>query len=372
MSDKITIMDLKPKSIYCPICGKRHDWKGKELGFHDEQHQYKYVCHDSQNSIFVDEYKCIRIRINLPQNCRKVRNFDETTSSHIHYTFDTRTILGLGRIEYENGSPIIRVHFDAEVFDYIGRGICSTRKCSCYSSCRLVEKWESNDFKYKEEKIAVFEDSEDSLKEELMKFKKRILRLELKFEFNKEDIDGLNSQNAEKSKATGKNKKVRKSKEKSLGNEFNDNMEIGLNQDKNIANTDMGIAVKKGSGWRIFNNAENTINEVRNIQIEKFPIFILPITKLSKGDLIKYNGAYYYVINVRNEDIEAVNAKSGKIEKIISKYNCYLKAVALNDYQNTQLNLLVMFTVFKEELGENNNDMMKTILEMIMNKKNNS
>ena len=147
---------------------------------------------------------------------------------------------------------------------------------------------------------------------------------------------------------------------------------MGLNNDNNIANTEMGISVKKGSCWRIFNMAENTINEVRNIQIEKFPIFILPTTELVKGDLIKFNGEYYYVTNVSDEDIDVIHAKSGKMKKIISKFKCYSKAIALNASQNTQLNQLVMFFILKEELGEKNDDMMKMLLEMLTTKKKNS
>ena len=115
--------------------------------------------------------------------------------------------------------------------------------------------------------------------------------------------------------------------------------------------------------------AENTINEVRNIQIEKFPIFILPTTELVKGDLIKFNGEYYYVTNVSDEDIDVIHAKSGKMKKIISKFKCYSKAITLNASQNTQLNQLVMFIILKEELGEKNDDMMKMLLEMLISKK---
>ena len=196
------------------------------------------------------------------------------------------------------------------------------------------------------------------------------VKLEFKLEFDKDDIDALKSKNnqAKQNNATGK-KKIRKAEEKSIVNEFNENIEMGLNNDNNIANTEMGISVKKGSCWRIFNMAENTINEVRNIQIEKFPIFILPTTELVKGDLIKFNGEYYYVTNVSDEDIDVIHAKSGKMKKIISKFKCYSKAIALNASQNTQLNQLVMFFILKEELGEKNDDMMKMLLEMLISKK---
>ena len=70
-------------------------------------------------------------------------------------------------------------------------------------------------------------------------------------------------------------------------NIFNLNMEFGPNKDENIASTLMGIAVKNGDSWRIYDKEKKVITDIGDMQLGNFPIFILPTTKLSEGDLIR-------------------------------------------------------------------------------------
>lgn len=367
-NEMIQFLSIKPKHIYCPFCGEWHKWEGEELRTYTQQNPYEYTCHDCDCAIYYDKYEDFEfwICVNLPKSCRTRVYPWKSSLSSINYKVEIPKYLGLNKIEYEEGIPIIRFPFEIEIRNYINKeGYC---QCQYRNSCDLIRKWKNKDFEDVKEHIEIYEDSEDDIP--MDKKVDYYVKLEFKLEFDKDDIDALKSKNnqAKQNNATGK-KKIRKAEEKSIVNEFNENIEMGLNNDNNIANTEMGISVKKGSCWRIFNMAENTINEVRNIQIEKFPIFILPTTELVKGDLIKFNGEYYYVTNVSDEDIDVIHAKSGKMKKIISKFKCYSKAIALNASQNAQLNQLVMFFILKEELGEKNDDMMKMLLEMLISKK---
>ena len=58
-------------------------------------------------------------------------------------------------------------------------------------------------------------------------------------------------------------------------NIFNMNMEFGPNKDENIASTLMGIAVKNGDSWRIYDKKKKEITDVGDMQLGNLPIFIL-------------------------------------------------------------------------------------------------
>lgn len=121
----------------------------------------------------------------------------------------------------------------------------------------------------------------------------------------------------------------------------NINIEFGPNKDENIASTLMGIAVKNGDSWRIYDKKKKEITDVGNIQLGKLPIYILPTTKLSEGDLIKDAGEYYFVIKVATSKTPAqtLSVRTGEMKNVVPiknvlGFSCYSKVIALSDSLN--------------------------------------
>ena len=172
-------------------------------------------------------------------------------------------------------------------------------------------------------------------------------------------------------------------------NFFNMNMEFGPNKDENIASTLMGIAVKNGDSWRIYDKKTKQITDIGDMQLGNLPIFILPTTKLSEGDLIKDAGEYYFVMKVDAGSTQTLCAKTGEMKTVIPiknvlGFSCYSKVIALSDSinmggdfdveklaimstmcgqpgQNNQMNQLLPLMLFKDKLG-GDDDMMKMML----------
>lgn len=176
-------------------------------------------------------------------------------------------------------------------------------------------------------------------------------------------------------------------------NFFNMNMEFGPNKDENIASTLMGVAVKNGDSWRIYDKKKKEITDVGDMQLGNLPIFILPTTKLSEGDLIKDAGEYYFVMKVDAGSTQTLCAKTGEMKTVIPiknvlGFSCYSKVIALSDSinmggdfdveklaimstmcgqtgQNNQMNQLLPLMLFKDKLG-GDDDMMKMMLMSYM------
>lgn len=173
-------------------------------------------------------------------------------------------------------------------------------------------------------------------------------------------------------------------------NIFNMNMEFGPSKDENIASTLMGVAVKNGDSWRIYDKKKKEITDVGDMQLGNLPIFILPTTKLNEGDLIKDAGEYYFVIKVAKGSTQTLCAKTGEVKTVIPiknvlGFSCYSKVIALSDSINMgddfdveklaimsamcgqsgedggQMNQLLPLMLFKDKLS-GNDDMMKVLL----------
>ena len=126
-----------------------------------------------------------------------------------------------------------------------------------------------------------------------------------------------------------------------MKNIFNINMEFGPIQDGNIASTIMGIAVKNGDSWRIYNKNKKKITDVGEMKLSNLPILILPTTKLREGDLIKDDGEYYFVTTVATSKTptQTISARTGREKRVIPiknllGFSCYSKVIALSDWLN--------------------------------------
>ena len=175
-------------------------------------------------------------------------------------------------------------------------------------------------------------------------------------------------------------------------NIFNMNMEFGPNKDENIASTLMGVAVKNGDSWRIYDKKKKEITDVGDMQLGNLPIFILPTTQLSEGDLIKDAGEYYFVTKVATPKTptQTLSARTGEMKSVVPiknvlGFSCYSKVIALSDSLNMgddfdveklaimsamcgqtgetggQMNQLLPLMLFKDKLG-GDDDTMKLLL----------
>lgn len=145
-------------------------------------------------------------------------------------------------------------------------------------------------------------------------------------------------------------------------NFFNMNMEFGPNKDENIASTLMGVAVKNGDSWRLYDKKKKEITDVGDMQLGNLPIFILPTTKLSEGDLIKDAGEYYFVMKVDAGSTQTLCAKTGEMKTVIPiknvlGFSCYSKVIALSDSINMggdfDVEKLAIMSTMCGQTGEN-------------------
>ena len=123
-------------------------------------------------------------------------------------------------------------------------------------------------------------------------------------------------------------------KEKTRMNIFGINMEFGMNTDDNITSTFIGVAVKNGKSWRVYDKKKKTLTDIGDMSIGSLPLFIMPSTKLEEGDLIKNDGGYYYVVQVNDGNVKTLSAATGKMEDVVPVDNIlgirfYSKVVTL-------------------------------------------
>ena len=371
MVDK-SILRLTPKRIFCPLCGGWHDWKGEKLQFYDDVHNaYEYECNEVTVSIWVVEN---HIHFYAESLCYKWKEID--LDADLRY------------MVYDATDPVIRIPFIQKVNEIICKSECE-EECVYCDRCNFVT---SGDNRYA---------GEDEYK----------LKLEFKFEFASGSSRYFNKyaesareeklrQQHEAEEAKHQEELARQTKSKTTdrvkedatmaNNIFNMNMEFGPSKDENIASTLMGVAVKDGDSWRIYDKKKKEITDVGDMQLGNLPIFILPTTKLNEGDLIKDAGEYYFVIKVAKGSTQTLCAKTGELKTVIPiknvlGFSCYSKVIALSDSINMgddfdveklaimsamcgqsgenggQMNQLLPLMLFKDKLSSDD-DMMKMML----------
>ena len=347
MIDK-RILQLTPKRILCPLCGEWHDWEGKTLQSYDEANSYEYECNDVTVSIWVDED---HIHIYADSPCDKL-------NSEIDVDADLRDMeyatIGDNRDDDED-----EYNFELEFkFEF------ASRYFNKYSEAA------------REEKLRQQREAEEAQRQEELARQREAEEAKRQEELARQT----------KSKTTNQVKE-----ETTMANNFfNMNMEFGPNKDENIASTLMGVAVKNGDSWRIYDKKTKQITDIGDMQLGNLPIFILPTTKLSEGDLIKDAGEYYFVMKVAAGSTQTLCAKTGEMKTVIPiknvlGFSCYSKVIALSDsinmggdfdveklaimstmcgqpsQNNNQMNQLLPLMLFKDKLGDDD-DMMKMML----------
>lgn len=352
------LLDLVPKRYLCPYCGEWHEWEGQSLGYYDSEY-------------YSTSIECS----NAPSGCNEGNYKVFFKDGYCYYS--TERQCGRGRLELDgkieiasitesSDEPIVTFKVPFKPNEPVGSMSCSS--CRSKYVCNLVKLADKGYDGHME--------------------------ITLGFEFEQSDYDRL-------VRSARKSRESKQHMEQSIqqGNKedttmansiFNMNVEFGLNKDENIASTLMGVAVKNGDSWRIYNKDKKEITDVGDMQLGNLPIFILPTTKLSEGDLIKDAGEYYFVIKVEEGSTQTMCAKTGAMKtavpiKNVLGFNCYSKVIALSDSLNIdcdfdmeklaimsamfsqssedggQMNQLLPLMLFKDKLG-GDDDTMKLVL----------
>lgn len=157
---------------------------------------------------------------------------------------------------------------------------------------------------------------------------------------------------------------------KKANNVFGMNFELGLSKDPNIASTLMGVAVKNPNtkNWYTFDAARNTRKNLASFKMGELPIMLLPTKVLAKGDLIKLDGQYYYVKEVKADCMTLIGAADGIIremlpeESLIPGMQMYTKVVAfdakslMDNSTNQSLSGNVMAAICMMQWAKGNKD----------------
>lgn len=382
MIDK-RILQLTPKRILCPLCGEWHDWEGKTLQSYDEANSYEYECNDVTVSIWVDED---HIHIYADSPCDKL-------NSEIDVDADLRDM------EYDGTDPVIKIPFSLEADEIICESECEDCEyCDCCNFATIGDNRDDDEDEYNFELEFKFEFASRYFNKYSEAAREEKLRQQREAEEAQRQEELARQREAEEAKRQEELARQTKSKttnqvkeETTMANNFfNMNMEFGPNKDENIASTLMGVAVKNGDSWRIYDKKTKQITDIGDMQLGNLPIFILPTTKLSEGDLIKDAGEYYFVMKVAAGSTQTLCAKTGEMKTVIPiknvlGFSCYSKVIALSDSINMggdfdveklaimsamcgqsgedggQMNQLLPLMLFKDKLGDDD-DMMKMML----------
>ncbi len=182
------------------------------------------------------------------------------------------------------------------------------------------------------------------------------------------------------------------------------NTEFGPIKDYNIISTPNGAIVKVGKNWRFYDKNKKKIVNVSYKDVyeiwRKLPVFILPTTKLSEGDLIKVSGEYYFVVESTEKNVLVACVNEKNIGKVIAKdstyFSYYLKIITFSDFLSVDdeldfekfnvlsimcerneenSNLISQFIplmLFKEKLDGNDDVIKMMFMASVMNNNNSS
>ena len=391
------LLTLVPKRFLCPFCGKWHKWELEhELSYYDSRSRAAHLTCASRMD------GC---------NERKMRfHFSDGKCHYRTWPSCGRANLALdGSIPISNivknlDKPQVTfdVLFTAE--ECIGNSACSD--CgSQYYNCQLANLADASDGRHITLKLGFeFEQSDYNqlarvaqLARKEHELQERENALKVKKQSVQERESALRTKELEQQRQVEQFTQQEIKEDATMANNiFNMNMEFGPSKDENIASTLMGIAVKNGDSWRIYDKKKKEITDVGDMQLGNLPIFILPTTKLNEGDLIKDAGEYYFVIKVANGSTQTLCAKTGEMKTVIPiknvlGYSCYSKVIALSDSldfdgddfdieelaimssmcgqngeSNAQMNQLFLPLMLMREKDDGDDDMKKKKKKMMM------
>ena len=400
------LLKLKPKRYLCPYCGEWHEWElsnpledydGEEWEIYDSW-EGEYVVStgvaDLRCPNDLEDYDDRHIYFRFKEGKCYFKTFSECDSKK---EIDSRILIN--DIVESDKKPRVIFHVPFTSETEVNNMSCED--CGSKDVCIVCKLGEKNDGYHMEIPFGFEFDKDDYMRYS------NVWRLahEQALKEQRQNARKWASQNGQRNKQAGNCQEQvteatqPKDKEETTmaNNILNMNMEFGPNQDENIASTLMGIAVKNGDSWRIYDKQKKEITDIGDMSLGNLPIFILPTTKLAEGDLIKDGDEYYFVIKVQKGSTQTLCAKTGEMKTVIPIKNilglsCYSKVIALSDKlnmsddfdveelaimstmcgqnagDNGQMNQLLPLMFFKDKLGENDDTVKMIMLSSMMAK----
>lgn len=298
------LLRLKPKRFLCPYCNGWHSYEqSHELEYYDsESYKTNFTCSGCKGHFSLGSYKVSFSSEKLYYSIDKVcGNANMNASGNVQ----------LSDIKESYEEP--RVYFDVPVSIKSQAEKSKCRTCDFASNCvayQIISKENINSAK-----------------------------ITLGFEFSKDEYESITKEACleyERKKNEASKQSKQQQEELTMANPFNLKMEFGPSNDPNIASTLMGIAVKAGDSWRIYDKETMQLTDIGDMQIGNLPIYILPTISIEPGDLIKDGNEYYYVMNVASNCTQTISAQTGEMRTVIPIQNilgfsCYSKVLALGD-----------------------------------------
>ena len=162
----------------------------------------------------------------------------------------------------------------------------------------------------------------------------------------------------------------KKHKTQKEGNSMKNNLfDFTMHQieDKNIASTLLGVAVKVDDSWRVYDKKKKEITDLGDVQLGDFPLWVIPAVKLAPGDIIIDDGKYCCVTG-KSDRVHIVDISTGCAQNIVPVKNIlgfsvYQKVVAVTDVLGMDANfgdltddktMMLMAMMFGGQLGGGN------------------
>ncbi len=386
------LLGLKPERFLCPYCGEWHDWNSyHKLGDYD----------------FQTIFNCPNIPSNSYRGCYIIYSYGDSLNYSTEKICERAKQVMSGEIPIDciiehSDKPIVTFSVPFTADSPVGSTICRT--CEYVDHCNCVKLGDEGNnldmtitfgFEFEQSEYEKFakagklmckarelQERENALKSNEQSLQERENALKDKEQSLQERESALRTGELEQQQRQTEQSTQQEIKEDTTmaNNIFNMNMEFGPNKDENIASTLMGVAVKNGDSWRIYDKKTKQITDIGDMQLGNLPIFILPTTKLSEGDLIKDAGEYYFVMKVAAGSTQTLCAKTGEMKTVIPiknvlGFSCYSKVIALSDSFNMGDDfdvekLAIMSSMMGGNMtGANNPVMSYLMLDMFMGKK---
>ena len=298
--------ELKPKRYLCPCCGKWHEWP----------HLYNLGYYNSERR------SC---ELNCPEVCGCLWIY--LHDNFLYYDVGSKL---KGRVIISSIKEIdekIKVDVDLSKSEININDSCFSDN----SRYRCPSKDICNWFR---------------LSQEVSASKEQNHQIQFGFEFDSSQLKRF----------FGEFKRFKE--ETTMENNFN-NFGVCQNKDPNLASTPMGIAVKNGNAWRVYDKTTGEITDLGEIELSSLPIFIVPAIDIKVGDLVKENGEYY-CITKKDPQIQTLCIRTGNVEnkmpiKNMAGLTLYAKIISFTDIEEDKrkkwLKMMAM-TASQNNLGQ--------------------
>lgn len=126
------ILEVRPIEIFCPMCGKWHEWKGERLGYYAGYLKYEYRCYDNDTNIAI-WLKEGRICVKSSPICAEDECFIDAG-------------VGYKQIEYDYEECSIKFGIPVCVNRRMNASGCRYVECRYFNSCYLPTIWDNGNY----------------------------------------------------------------------------------------------------------------------------------------------------------------------------------------------------------------------------------